>query len=190
MAELNEATRLAAANAKLRREVAAMEERLPTLVRYAGPVPRSVAEFEPMAGVLIDFPLDIPYELVAEFSEDDVVYTLVRDQAEEDQAAAAFVNYGVDKHGFLPLKEVSPGAVFSDDPNLSRQKIKELLKEGQEIIVQIEKELARRTIDDIRLPCHGELRSRTFLGHSYNWLNEFQRHWEHNGVRPFVRYFF
>ncbi|NOQ12877.1 MAG: Rne/Rng family ribonuclease [Methyloprofundus sp.] len=58
----------------------------------------------------------------------------------EPSLEAAFVNYGADKHGFLPLKEVSPGSVFSDDPNLSRQKIKELLKEGQEIIVQIEKE--------------------------------------------------
>ena len=58
----------------------------------------------------------------------------------EPSLEAAFVNYGVDKHGFLPLKEVAPSAVFSDDPNLSRQKIKELLKEGQEVIVQIEKE--------------------------------------------------
>jgi agmatine/peptidylarginine deiminase len=54
-----------------------------------------VAEFDPMAGVLIDFPLDIPYELVAAFSEDDIVYTLARDQAEENQAAAAFALHGV-----------------------------------------------------------------------------------------------
>ncbi|WP_428354327.1 Rne/Rng family ribonuclease [Methyloprofundus sp.] len=58
----------------------------------------------------------------------------------EPSLEAAFVNYGVDKHGFLPLKEVSPKAVNSDDPNLSRAKIKELLKEGQEVVVQIEKE--------------------------------------------------
>ena len=58
----------------------------------------------------------------------------------EPSLEAAFVNYGADKHGFLPLKEVSPNAVNSDDPNLSRQKIKDLLKEGQEVIVQIEKE--------------------------------------------------
>ncbi len=58
----------------------------------------------------------------------------------EPSLEAAFVNYGVDKHGFLPLKEVSPTAVHSDDPNLSRAKIKERLKEGQEVIVQIEKE--------------------------------------------------
>jgi len=58
----------------------------------------------------------------------------------EPSLEAAFVNYGADKHGFLPLKEVSPTAVNSDDLNLSRQKIKELLKEGQEVIVQIEKE--------------------------------------------------
>jgi len=58
----------------------------------------------------------------------------------EPSLEAAFVNYGADKHGFLPLKEVSPSAVNSDDQNLSRQKIKDLLKEGQEVIVQIEKE--------------------------------------------------
>jgi ribonuclease E len=58
----------------------------------------------------------------------------------EHSLEAAFVNYGADKHGFLPLKEVSPTAVHSDDLSLSRSKIKELLKEGQEVIVQIEKE--------------------------------------------------
>ena len=58
----------------------------------------------------------------------------------EPSLEAAFVNYGADKHGFLPLKEVSPTAVYSDDLTLSRAKIKELLKEGQEVIVQIEKE--------------------------------------------------
>lgn len=58
----------------------------------------------------------------------------------EPSLEAAFVNYGADKHGFLPLKEVSPTAVHSDDLSLSRSKIKELLKEGQEVIVQIEKE--------------------------------------------------
>ncbi|MDT8426937.1 MAG: Rne/Rng family ribonuclease [Methyloprofundus sp.] len=58
----------------------------------------------------------------------------------EPSLEAAFVNYGADKHGFLPLKEVAPSAVNSDDQNLSRQKIKDLLKEGQEVIVQIEKE--------------------------------------------------
>ena len=58
----------------------------------------------------------------------------------EPSLEAAFVNYGADKHGFLPLKEVSPSAVNSNDQNLSRQKIKDLLKEGQEVVVQIEKE--------------------------------------------------
>ncbi|MDC9729712.1 MAG: Rne/Rng family ribonuclease [Methyloprofundus sp.] len=58
----------------------------------------------------------------------------------EPSLEAAFVNYGADKHGFLPLKEVSPTAVNSDDLTLSRAKIKERLKEGQEVIVQIEKE--------------------------------------------------
>ncbi len=58
----------------------------------------------------------------------------------EPSLEAAFVNYGADKHGFLPLKEVAPSAVKSDDPKLSRQKIKDRLREGQEVIVQIQKE--------------------------------------------------
>jgi len=58
----------------------------------------------------------------------------------EPSLEAAFVNYGADKHGFLPLKEVSPTSVGSDDLTLSRAKIKERLREGQEVIVQIEKE--------------------------------------------------
>ena len=59
----------------------------------------------------------------------------------EPSLEAAFVNYGADKHGFLPLKEI--GREYfkrnPDDPQ-SRLKIKELLQEGQEVIVQVEKE--------------------------------------------------
>ncbi len=59
----------------------------------------------------------------------------------EPSLEAAFVDYGADRHGFLPLKEVSR-AYF--DPNAEktggRVNIKQVLKEGQEIIVQVEKE--------------------------------------------------
>ncbi len=59
----------------------------------------------------------------------------------EPSLEAAFVNYGSDRHGFLPFKEISrsyfkPEAV--DDKG--RPIIKEALKEGQELIVQIDKE--------------------------------------------------
>ena len=59
----------------------------------------------------------------------------------EPSLEAAFVNYGAERHGFLPLKEISP-IYFGQSANeeLSRREIKELVKEGQEVIVQIEKE--------------------------------------------------
>ncbi|MDT8383154.1 MAG: Rne/Rng family ribonuclease [Gammaproteobacteria bacterium] len=59
----------------------------------------------------------------------------------EPSLEAAFVDYGSDRHGFLPLKEISR-SYFDPKADASggRANIKQLLKEGQEIIVQIEKE--------------------------------------------------
>ena len=59
----------------------------------------------------------------------------------EPSLEAAFVNYGSERHGFLPLKEVSP-IYFGQSPGdeLSRREVKELVREGQEVVVQIEKE--------------------------------------------------
>ncbi len=58
----------------------------------------------------------------------------------EASLEAAFVDYGADRHGFLPLKEIAKtyfpaGYSFKGRPN-----IKEVIKEGQEVIIQIEKE--------------------------------------------------
>ena len=58
----------------------------------------------------------------------------------EPSLEAAFVDYGGDRHGFLPLKEVSR-SLFNDKPkNGGRVNIREVLDEGQELIVQVEKE--------------------------------------------------
>ncbi len=59
----------------------------------------------------------------------------------EPSLEAAFVDYGADRHGFLPLKEVNP-IIFANQPSdeNSRLNIKEVLKEGQEVVVQIDKE--------------------------------------------------
>jgi ribonuclease E len=59
----------------------------------------------------------------------------------EPSLEAAFVDYGAERHGFLPLKEVSR-SYFSDAARESggRQSIRDALKEGQEVIVQVEKE--------------------------------------------------
>jgi ribonuclease E len=58
----------------------------------------------------------------------------------EPSLEAAFVDYGADRHGFLPMKEIAreyfpKGYSFQGRPN-----IKEVLREGQEVIVQIDKE--------------------------------------------------
>ncbi|WP_348672079.1 Rne/Rng family ribonuclease, partial [uncultured Abyssibacter sp.] len=57
----------------------------------------------------------------------------------EPSLEAAFVEYGGDRHGFLPLKEISR-SYFTGDPGEGRPDIKKVLKEGQELIVQVEKE--------------------------------------------------
>src|SRR5690348_17325978 len=57
----------------------------------------------------------------------------------EPSLEACFVDYGAERHGFLPLKEVSK-EYFKSQPQGGRFNIKELLSEGQEIIVQVEKE--------------------------------------------------
>ncbi|WAJ71007.1 ribonuclease E [Catenovulum adriaticum] len=58
----------------------------------------------------------------------------------EPSLEAAFVDYGAERHGFLPLKEIAKtyfpkGYTFSGRPN-----IKDVVQEGQEVIVQIDKE--------------------------------------------------
>src|SRR5579862_6602217 len=58
----------------------------------------------------------------------------------EPSLEAAFVEYGAQRHGFLPLKEVSREYFSTQASAQGRQNIKDLLKEGQEIIVQVEKE--------------------------------------------------
>ena len=57
----------------------------------------------------------------------------------EPSLEAAFVDYGAQRHGFLPLKEVSR-EYFRTAPQGGRMNIKELLQEGQELVVQVEKE--------------------------------------------------
>ncbi|MBD3669014.1 MAG: Rne/Rng family ribonuclease, partial [Kangiella sp.] len=57
----------------------------------------------------------------------------------EPSLEAAFVDYGAERHGFLPLKEVAR-EYMHNAPSRGRPTIKDALKEGQEIIVQIDKE--------------------------------------------------
>ncbi|MDM3872148.1 ribonuclease E [Porticoccus sp. W117] len=59
----------------------------------------------------------------------------------EPSLEAAFVDYGAERHGFLPLKEIAK-EYFSKKPNeiQGRIRIQDVVKEGIEVIVQVEKE--------------------------------------------------
>lgn len=59
----------------------------------------------------------------------------------EPSLEAAFVDFGADRHGFLPLKEISPDYFRSRAPEgEGKIRIKDVLKEGTEVIVQVDKE--------------------------------------------------
>ena len=58
----------------------------------------------------------------------------------EPSLEAAFVDYGAERHGFLPLKEVSREYFKKGASEGGRVTIKDALREGQEVVVQVEKE--------------------------------------------------
>lgn len=59
----------------------------------------------------------------------------------EPSLEAAFINYGSERHGFLAYKEISPEYfIHPIDDTGKRPPIQEALKEGQEIVVQVDKE--------------------------------------------------
>lgn len=57
----------------------------------------------------------------------------------EPSLEAAFIEYGADRHGFLPLKEISRD-YFQSGVDHNKATIKELLREGQEVVVQVDKD--------------------------------------------------
>ncbi len=62
----------------------------------APPVPvRMAGEFEPVTGVLIRWPLGIPYDLIAEMSEDVEVWTIVGSASQQTSAESAYSSSGV-----------------------------------------------------------------------------------------------
>ena len=56
----------------------------------------------------------------------------------EPSLEAAFVNYGTDRHGFLPFKEIARSYLKGDGE--SGKRIQDQIKEGQELIVQVDKD--------------------------------------------------
>jgi len=87
---------------------------------------------------LYDFDIEVPSKEQKKSNIYKGIITRV-----EPSLEAAFVNYGAEKHGFLPFKEISPAyrhAQEGAETEGRRPGIKDLIKEGQEILVQIEKE--------------------------------------------------
>lgn len=57
----------------------------------------------------------------------------------EPSLEACFVDYGEERHGFLPFKEISR-QYFAEGVQVSQARINDVIKEGQELLVQVEKE--------------------------------------------------
>ena len=57
----------------------------------------------------------------------------------EPSLEACFVDYGEDRHGFLPFKEISR-QYFQQGVSVSQARIQDAIREGQELLVQVEKE--------------------------------------------------
>ena len=58
----------------------------------------------------------------------------------EPSLEAAFVDYGTDRHGFLPFKEISRSYFNNNKNEGGKVRIQDVIKEGQEIIVQVDKD--------------------------------------------------
>ena len=57
----------------------------------------------------------------------------------EPSLEACFVDYGEERHGFLPFKEISR-QYFKEGVEIRSARIQDVIKEGQELLVQVEKE--------------------------------------------------
>ncbi|MFI3189211.1 MAG: Rne/Rng family ribonuclease [Methylococcales bacterium] len=86
---------------------------------------------------LYDFDIEIPSKEQKKSNIYKGIVTRV-----EPSLEAAFINYGAEKQGFLPFKEISPLYRHAQEgaEEGRRPSIKDLIREGQEIVVQIEKE--------------------------------------------------
>ena len=82
--------------------------------------------------------VDLDIESAAKEQKKSNIYKAVITRI-EPSLEAAFVDYGSERHGFLPFKEISR-AYFQPGVEASRATIKEALREGQELIVQVDKD--------------------------------------------------
>ncbi len=82
--------------------------------------------------------IDLDIESAAKEQRKSNIYKAVITRI-EPSLEAAFVDYGAERHGFLPFKEVSK-SYFQPDVEPGRARIQDALRVGQELIVQVEKD--------------------------------------------------
>ena len=81
--------------------------------------------------------IDLDIEIAGKEQRKSNIYQAVITRI-EPSLEACFVEYGGNRHGFLPFKEISPQ--FYQPGCGNRPTIKEALREGQELLVQVEKD--------------------------------------------------
>jgi ribonuclease E len=82
--------------------------------------------------------VDLDIESISKEQRKSNIYKAVITRI-EPSLEAAFVDYGCDRHGFLPFKEIS-SLCFSESANPANNRIQDLIHEGQELIVQVDKD--------------------------------------------------
>ena len=82
--------------------------------------------------------IDLDIESAAKEQRKSNIYKAVITRI-EPSLEAAFVDYGSERHGFLPFKEISR-TYFAPGVDAGKARIQDALKEGQELIVQVEKD--------------------------------------------------
>src|SRR5690625_1844604 len=82
---------------------------------------------------------DLDIEVPGHGQKKDNVYK-ARVSRVEPSLEACFVEYGAERHGFLPLREIAPSYHNSKAEPGTRLSIKDAIREGQEVIVQVTKE--------------------------------------------------
>ena len=83
--------------------------------------------------------IDLDIESAAKEQRKSNIYKAVVTRV-EPSLEACFVDYGTDRHGFLPFKEISRDYFRDRDADPGRARIQDQIKEGQELIVQVDKD--------------------------------------------------
>lgn len=83
--------------------------------------------------------IDLDIESISKEQRKSNIYKAVITRL-EPSLEAAFVDYGCERHGFLPFKEISPYCFGERASEISQSRIQEHLHEGLELIVQVDKD--------------------------------------------------